>query len=71
MSSNRLTFVRAFAFLALMLGCAHTEQTENLLSAAGFRTITVHAPQQQHLKKLQPYKVLAGYLGALAFLTAT
>ena len=29
----------AFAFIALVLGCAHTQQTENLPSAASFRTV--------------------------------
>ena len=49
----------AFAFIALVVGCAHTQQTENLLSAAGFRTVIATTPQQQqHLKTLPPYKVM-------------
>jgi hypothetical protein len=52
-SSKQPIFVGSFAFHALMLGCVHTEQTENLLSAAGFSTMTVHTPrQQQHRKDL-------------------
>jgi hypothetical protein len=48
----------AIALLALALGCANTQQTESLLSAAGFRTIiATTAKQQQHLKTLPPDKV--------------
>jgi len=52
--------VGAFAILALVLGCAaNTQSTENLLSAAGFRTIVANTPQrQQHLKTLPPNKVV-------------
>jgi hypothetical protein len=41
------------------LGCAaNPQQTENLLSAAGFRTVIANTPQrQQHLKTLPPNKV--------------
>lgn len=53
------SLVSAFAFIALVVGCAHTQQTENLLSAAGFRTVIATTPQQQqHLKTLRPYKVM-------------
>jgi hypothetical protein len=51
---TRFIGVGAFGFLALALGCASTEQTETLLSAAGFRTVIVTDPQQQQLR---PYKV--------------
>ena len=52
----------AFAFIALVVGCAHTQQTENLLSAAGFRTVIATTPQQrQHLKTIPPYKVIRVY----------
>ena len=34
-----LSLASAFAFIALVVGCAHTQQTENLLSAAGFRIV--------------------------------
>jgi hypothetical protein len=44
----------AFAVLALAVGCASTQQTESLLSAAGFRTVVVTNPQQQ---QVQPYKL--------------
>jgi hypothetical protein len=51
--------ISAFAFIALVIGCAHTQQTENLLSAAGFKIVVATTPQQQqHLKTLPPYKVM-------------
>ncbi len=51
--------IGALAVLALALGCAaNTQSTENLLSAAGFRTIFANTPQrQQHLKALPPNRV--------------
>ena len=50
--------IGAIALLAMTLGCANTQQTENLLSAAGFRTIVANTPErQQHLKTLPPDKV--------------
>ncbi len=51
--------IGALAVLALALGCAaNTQSTENLLSAAGFRTIVANTPQrQQHLKALPPNRV--------------
>jgi hypothetical protein len=52
--STGFSIVGAFALLALAVGCASTEQTENLLSAAGFRTVIVTNPLQQQLR---PYKV--------------
>jgi len=59
---NGFNLIGAIALLALALGCANTQQTtqqtENLLSAAGFRTIiATTAKQQQHLKTLPPDKV--------------
>jgi hypothetical protein len=52
--------IGALVVLALALGCAaNTQSTENLLSAAGFRTIVANTPQrQQHLKTLPPNKVV-------------
>ena len=48
----------AIAFAALAMGCASTQSTENLFSAAGFKTIVATTPQQQqHLKTLPPNKV--------------
>jgi hypothetical protein len=48
----------AIALLALASGCANTQHTENLLSAAGFRTIVADTPQrQQRLADLPPNKV--------------
>jgi hypothetical protein len=56
---NRLSLACAFAFIALVMGCAHTQQTENLLSAAGFRIVIATTPQQQqHLKTLPPNKMI-------------
>jgi hypothetical protein len=53
-----LNLIGAIALLALTAGCANTQHTENLLSAAGFRTIVANTPQrQQHLKTLPPDKV--------------
>jgi len=50
--------ISAIALLAMALGCANTQQTENLLSAAGFRTVVANTPErQQHLKTLPPDKV--------------
>jgi hypothetical protein len=50
--------IGAFALLALTFGCANTQPTENLLSAAGFRTILANTPQrQEQLKALPPDKV--------------
>src|SRR6516162_11546192 len=52
--------IGAFAVLAMVVGCAaNTQSTENLLSAAGFRTIVANTPQrQQHLKTLPANKVV-------------
>jgi hypothetical protein len=48
------SIIGAFALLAVAMGCASAQQTENLLSAAGFRTVIVTNPQQQQLR---PYKL--------------
>ena len=52
--------IGVLAVLAFAVGCAaNTQSTENLLSAAGFRTIVANTPQrQQHLKTLPPNKVI-------------
>src|SRR5438132_6857808 len=56
--STRLSFAAALAILALTLGCASTHETENLLSAAGFKIVVASTPQQQqHLKALPPHKM--------------
>ena len=49
----------AIAILALAAGCAtDTKSKENLLSAAGFKTVIASSPkQQQHLKSLPAGKV--------------
>ena len=50
-----LNVIGAFALLAMAVSCANPQHTENLLSAAGFRTIiATTAKQQQHLKSLPP-----------------
>ena len=56
---NKLALVLAVAALAIViLGCSSTKQTENLLSAAGFKIMPAASPQQQaHLKTLPPHKV--------------
>jgi hypothetical protein len=48
--------IGASALLTLAVGCASTQQTENLLSAAGFRTAVVTSDQQQQFR---PNKVTA------------
>jgi hypothetical protein len=56
--STRLSFAAVLAILALSLGCASTRQTEDLLSAAGFKIVVANTPeQQQHLKTLPPHKM--------------
>jgi len=58
--STGLRRIGACVLLALFAGCAaNTQSTENLLSAAGFRTIVANTPQrQQHLKTLPANKVV-------------
>ena len=54
------SFIGAFALLALAAGCAgtQTESKENLLIAAGFKTVAPKtAAQQQKLQALPPGKV--------------
>ena len=46
--------IGAIALLAFIVGCANTQHTENLLSAAGFRTIAANTPQRQELLKTLP-----------------
>ena len=55
---NRLNLVAAVALLGLAIGCASTQHTENLLSAAGFKPVPTTTPEQEtHLKSLPPRKV--------------
>jgi hypothetical protein len=49
------SILSAFALLCLSVGCVSPQQTENLLSAAGFKTATLTSAQQQ----LRPYRVTA------------
>jgi hypothetical protein len=54
-----VNLVGVIALLALASGCANPQHTENLLSAAGFRTIIADTPQRkQHLADLPPNKVI-------------
>ncbi|MGA8657983.1 MAG: hypothetical protein WB586_17705 [Chthoniobacterales bacterium] len=53
-----LNLVGAVSLLTLAVGCANPQQTEKLLSAAGFTTVIANTPQQrEQLKKLTPNKV--------------
>lgn len=48
----------ACALAALVIGCASTKSTENMLSAAGFNRVPATTPQQQaHLQTLPPDKI--------------
>jgi len=56
--TDRLILLSSVFILALVAGCSTTKQTENMLSAAGFRIMPAITPQQQaHLKALPPHKV--------------
>ena len=53
-----LSIIGAVVLVAMAIGCASTKQTENLLSAAGFKMVPADTPQRQaHLKTLPPKKV--------------
>jgi hypothetical protein len=53
-----LNLIGVIALLTLGVGCANTQHTENLLSAAGFRNVIANTPQrQEQLKALPPDKV--------------
>jgi hypothetical protein len=57
---NVFSLIGAFTFLTLVVGCTstQTQNKENLLIAAGFRTVIANTPQrQQQLKTLPPNKV--------------
>ena len=57
--SSRYGLAVAIAFIVLLAGCAHTSQSESLLSAAGFNVVIATTPQQQkHLATLPPYKMI-------------
>jgi hypothetical protein len=51
---TRFTVAGALAFLGLVVGCASTEETETLLTEAGFKTVVATDPAQ---RQLRPYKV--------------
>jgi hypothetical protein len=56
--STGFRLIAALAFTALAAVCANTRHTENLLSAAGFRTVIANTPQrQEQLKTAPPNKV--------------
>jgi hypothetical protein len=46
--------IGVIALLTLVVGCANTQHTENLLSAAGFRTVIANTPQRQEQLKALP-----------------
>ena len=53
-----LSIVGAVVLVGMAIGCASTKQTENLLSAAGFKMVPADTPQRQaHLQTLPPKKV--------------
>ena len=59
MKQNRCSFAVAIALISLIVGCAHTQTTENLLAAAGFNVVIATTPQeQQHLATLPAYKLM-------------
>ena len=56
--TSLLGSIGAIVLLAFALGCSSTKQTENMLSAAGFKIMpATTAEQQAHLKTLPPHKV--------------
>ena len=57
--------IGAIALLALAVGCAtNAQQTENLLSTAGFTTVLANTPQlQKQLKALKPNKMTRSQQG--------
>ena len=56
--STILLAVGVLALAVLAVGCSTTKQTENMLSAAGFKMMPATTPEQQaHLKSLPPNKV--------------
>jgi len=53
-----LGMLGAVVLVAMWTGCASTKNTENLLSAAGFKLVPANTPQrQEHLKTLPANKV--------------
>jgi hypothetical protein len=58
MKTYLLSKIGTVALVAFVTGCSTTKQTENLLSAAGFKAMPATTPQQQaHLKTLPAHKV--------------
>jgi hypothetical protein len=50
--------IMACALAAIVIGCASTKSTENMLSAAGFKMVPATTPQQQaHLQTLPADKI--------------
>ncbi len=50
--------IMACAIAAIVIGCASTKSTENMLSAAGFKMVQATTPQQQsHLQTLPADKI--------------
>jgi hypothetical protein len=56
--TSLLVILGAAALVAFVTGCSTTKQTENLLSAAGFKAMPATTPEQQaHIKTLPPHKL--------------
>jgi len=49
-----IRFIGAVALLALAAGCASTQHTEQMLSAAGFKAVVPNTPQQEQQIKTLP-----------------
>jgi hypothetical protein len=55
---SQLICISTVALLAIATGCTTTKQTEDMLSASGFKIVPASTPQQQaHLKTLPAHKV--------------
>ena len=52
--STRLSFAAVCVVLVLILGCASTRETEDMLSAAGFRIVFASTPEQKQQLKMLP-----------------
>ncbi len=64
----KLQFLSAIALLALLVGCATTKHTENLLSEAGFIHVAATTDKQvKHLMSLSPDKLTIARINGKAF----
>jgi hypothetical protein len=63
-----MKFLAALVLLSFAVGCATTQQTENLLSTAGFKTVPASTPkQQERLKTLTPGKITSAKRGGKTY----